>query len=289
MTIIDKKKEWLQKSDILVQALPYMQKYRKTFVIIKIGGKVFQNPKVIKGLAHDIALLHQIGCYPILVHGGAIQVETFLEKLNIKSSFLDGMRITDSATMEVVEMVLGKVNKSLVASICKLKGMAVGLSGKDAKIIIAKQLKSKDGKDLGMVGSPAKINTHLLTSLCLNGFIPVVAPISCDEDGNTYNINSDLVAGEIASALQAKRLLYLSDISGVLDENKNVLPHLNTKAARLMIETGVVKSGMIPKLNTCISVVEKGVASVVILDGLIPHIVLLEMFTDYGAGTLISC
>ncbi len=289
-------KDWLSNADMLTEALPYMQKYADSIIVIKYGGHAMKDTKSIKSFCEDIALLKQSGLKPVIVHGGGPQIGNMLEKLGIETKFESGMRITDDKTLEIVEMVLcGGINKEIASNINNCGCKAVGLSGKDASMIIAKK---HDGKikdesniekivDLGFVGIPEKINTDIIEILTSNDFIPVIAPLGISEDGKTFNINADTVAGAIAHSLNAKRLLVLTDVEGVKDNQNNVIEELTKDEALKLIADETIDGGMIPKINTCIDAVEKGVSAAVIVDGRVKHAVLLELFTEHGAGTLI--
>ena len=289
-------KDWLSNADMLTEALPYMQKYADSIIVIKYGGHAMKDTKSIKSFCEDIALLKQSGLKPVIVHGGGPQIGNMLEKLGIETKFESGMRITDDKTLEIVEMVLcGGINKEIASNINNCGCKAVGLSGKDASMIIAKK---HDGKikdesniekivDFGFVGIPEKINTDIIEILTSNDFIPVIAPLGISEDGKTFNINADTVAGAIAHSLNAKRLLVLTDVEGVKDNENNVIEELTKDEALKFIADETIAGGMIPKINTCIDAVEKGVSAAVIVDGRVKHAVLLELFTEHGAGTLI--
>ena len=289
-------KDWLSNADMLTEALPYMQKYADSIIVIKYGGHAMKDTKSIKSFCEDIALLKQSGLKPVIVHGGGPQIGNMLEKLGIETKFESGMRITDDKTLEIVEMVLcGGINKEIASNINNCGCKAVGLSGKDASMIIAKK---HDGKikdesniekivDLGFVGIPEKINTDIIEILTSNDFIPVIAPLGISEDGKTFNINADNVAGAIAHSLNAKRLLVLTDVEGVKDNQNNVIEELTKDEALKLVADETIAGGMIPKINTCIDAVEKGVSAAVIVDGRVRHAVLLELFTEHGAGTLI--
>ena len=289
-------KNWLNNADMLTQALPYMQKYADSIVVIKYGGNAMKDSQSIKSFCEDVALLKQSGLKPVIVHGGGPQIGNMLEQLGIETKFESGMRITDEKTLDVVEMVLcGGINKEIASEINQSGCKAIGISGKDASMIIAKK---HDGKikdesniekivDLGFVGIPKKINTEIIEILINNDFIPVIAPLGISEDGKTFNINADTVAGAIAFSLNAKRLLILTDVQGVLDDDDNIIEEISKEEALTMIEKGIISGGMIPKVNTCINALEKGVSASVIVDGRVKHAILLELFTQHGAGTLI--
>ncbi|MFZ1430075.1 MAG: acetylglutamate kinase [Geminicoccaceae bacterium] len=279
----------------LIEALPYMRRYQGAVMVIKYGGHAMGDENVARDFARDIVLLKQVGINPVVVHGGGPQIKAMLERLQIQSDFVDGLRVTDRATVEVVEMVLaGKINKEIVTAIQAAGGKAVGISGKDGRLIEATKLsrtKRDPGSniervvDLGFVGEPAKINTELLEVFMNTDIIPVIAPIGVGADGQTYNINADTAAGAIGGALRARKLLMLTDVRGVLDGNKQLLPTLTDNEARRLIESGVVTGGMIPKLETCLAAVAGGVEAAVIVDGRVPHAILLELFTEHGFGT----
>ncbi len=282
---------------MLVQALPHMQRYDDTIVVVKYGGHAMGDEHVARDFAKDIVLLEQSGVNPVVVHGGGPQIGKMLEKLGIKSEFAAGLRVTDKATVEIVEMVLaGSINKALVGFINEAGGKALGLSGKDGNMVVAtkatRSVVDPDSNiervvDLGFVGEPSKVDTTVLDQILGRELIPVLAPVATGEEGGTFNVNADTFAGAIAGALGAKRLLLLTDVPGVLDKNKQLIPELTITEARRLIADGTVSGGMIPKLETCIYALEQGVEGVVILDGKVPHAVLLELLTDHGAGTLI--
>jgi len=287
-----------EKANIIAEALPYMQRYAGETIVVKYGGHAMGDPALAELFAQDIVLLKHAGINPVVVHGGGPQIQAMLERLGIKSEFTAGLRITDAATVEVVEMVLaGSINKQIVTAINKAGGKAIGLSGKDCSLITARKLKrtmtDPDSNierilDLGFVGEPAHINTEILDVMADSDIIPVVAPIGVSEAGVTYNINADTVAGEIASALASRRLLLLTDVPGVLDMDKKLIKELSIERARDMMADETISGGMIPKVENCISAVHAGVGGVVILDGRVPHAVLLELLTEHGVGTLIE-
>ena len=270
----------------LSEALPFIQRYAGRNIVIKFGGNAMGDTALTQKFAHDVVLLRQFGLRPVIVHGGGPQIGSMLEKLDIKSEFVDGLRVSDMETVGVAEMVLsGAINKSIVQAINQAGGRAVGLSGKDANLIMAK---AKDAK-LGFTGEPIDTDISVLDVLASAdpGFIPVVSPISGGTDGASYNVNADTAAGVLAGALKASRLMLLTDIEGVMDKDKNLLTNLSSKDALELIENGTAKGGMIPKLMTAIDAVKAGVEAVVILDGRRAHGLLVELFTDQGAGTLI--
>ncbi|KLK94360.1 acetylglutamate kinase [Microvirga vignae] len=284
-------------AEVLVQALPHMQRYDQQVVVIKYGGHAMGDRAAAEDFAEDVVLLEQSGIKPIVVHGGGPQIGKMLEKLGIKSEFKGGLRVTDQATVEVVEMVLaGSINKQIVGWIGTEGGKAVGLSGKDGNMVVARKATrtavDPDSNiekvvDLGFVGEPEKVNREVLDQVLSAELIPVLAPVAIGQDGQTYNVNADTFAGAIAGAMTAKRLLLLTDVPGVLDKNKNLIPEMTIEDCRRLIADGTITDGMIPKIETCIYALERGVEAVVILDGKVPHAVLLELFTDHGAGTLI--
>lgn len=287
---------WLERARILSEALPYMQRYDKRTVVVKYGGHAMGDETLSRQFAKDIVLLKQAGVNPIVVHGGGPQIGAMLKRLNIKSEFSNGLRITDKATVDVVEMVLaGSINKQIVTALNQAGGKAVGLSGKDGNLIQARKFTPSGASDsniekldLGFVGEPAKINPEILETIIKSDIIPVVAPIGVGAEGETFNINADTAAGALASAMSAERLLLLTDVRGVLDKAGQLIPEMSLEQAHGYMKDGTISGGMIPKLETCITSVEQGVEAVAILDGRVPHVVLLELFTEHGAGTLIQ-
>ena len=287
----------IDKAKILIEALPYIQRFAGKTLVVKYGGNAMTDPELESSFARDIVLLKTVGLNPIVVHGGGPQVDSLLKRLGQESDRIDGMRVTDAATMEVVEMVLGgSVNKSIVNLINQHGGRAIGLTGKDGNLLRARKLlmekQEADGSvtqiDLGMVGEVTGVKTDVLEMFTQGDFIPVIAPLGVDEEGNTYNINADLVAGKVAEALGAEKLILLTNITGVLDENKNLLTGLSTQEVDRLIETGVIYGGMIPKVGCALDAVKGGVVSAHIVDDRVPHATLLEIFTDHGVGTLIT-
>lgn len=268
----------------LSEALPYLQRYDDAVVVIKLGGHAMGSDEAMEGFARDVVLMQQVGVNPVIVHGGGPMINQMLDKLQIKSDFVNGKRVTDEATMEVVEMVLsGRVNKRIVQAINRQGGKAVGLSGKDANLIIC------DPTDpaLGLVGDPNEIDPSILRTLFADDAIPVIAPLGAGRQGETFNINGDTAAGAVAAALKADRLLLLTDVDGVRDAQGNVLTALSDTQIRDMITDGTIAGGMIPKTETALDAIEGGVRAVVILDGRAPNAVLLELYTEHGAGSLI--
>ncbi len=289
---------WLDKVATLIESLPYMKRYSGLSIVIKFGGHAMGEQVSMDSFASDMVLLRQVGAKPVVVHGGGPQIASMLSRLKLESNFIDGLRVTDQQTISIVEMVLaGAINKSLVASISAAGGLAVGISGKDGNLITAKKLehttKATDSAienlvDLGYVGVPEVVDTHVLGALMSADMIPVVAPLGLGTDGQTYNINADTAAGSVASALGASRLLMLTDVAGVLDENGRIIPRLTVEQAKQLISNGVINGGMIPKVETCIEAIQAGAGAAVILDGRKKHAVLVELFTEHGIGTLIQ-
>ena len=282
----DLSQKWLEKAGLLVEALPYMRRYAGKAIVVKFGGHAMGEQAFVDSFASDMVLLRQVGTNPLIVHGGGPQIGAMLEKLEIESSFVNGLRVTDEATISVVEMVLaGGINKSLVAAIAKAGGKAVGISGKDGNLI--KATKAHDGS-LGYVGYPETIDISVIEALMSHDMMPVVAPTAMGDDGMTYNINADTAAGAVAGAIGASRLLMLSDVTGILDKDGQLIERVNIAQAKQLITDGTVSGGMIPKLETCIQAVEDGAEAAVILDGRAPHAVLVELFTEHGIGTMIA-
>jgi acetylglutamate kinase len=288
---------WRSTARVLVEALPYILKYDGKIIVVKFGGNAMTGG-VTEDFAQDIILMKQTGMEPVIVHGGGPQIGAMLQKLAIPSTFIDGLRVTDAAAVEVVEMVLtGAINKQIVSGINAFGGHAVGLSGKDGNLITARKLErmkldpvTLENKpvDLGFVGVPEKINPEVLRTFIKSDLIPVIAPVGAGKHGETFNINADTVAGSVACAMQAERLILLTDVEGVLDQEGKLIPNLTAAEARALIENGTISGGMIPKIETAIEAVEGDVSAAVILDGRIPHVLLLELFTEHGAGTLIT-
>jgi acetylglutamate kinase len=282
---------------VLSEALPHMQRYDEETIVVKYGGHAMGDETVARSFARDIVLLEQTGINPVVVHGGGPQIEAMLKRAGVQSQFAGGLRITDAKTLEIVEMVLaGAINKQIVGYVNAAGGKAIGLCGKDGNMVIARKATRKvidpDSHiekvvDLGFVGEPDKVDTTVLNTVLGRELIPVLAPVCASAEGGTYNVNADTFAGAIAGALKAKRFLLLTDVPGVLDKNKKLIPELAAADVRGLIADGTISGGMIPKVETCLYAIEQGVEGVVILDGKVPHAVLLELFTDHGAGTLI--
>jgi acetylglutamate kinase len=282
---------------ILSEALPYMQRYDEAIVVVKYGGHAMGAENLAREFARDIVLLEQTAINPVVVHGGGPQIEAMLRKVGVQSQYAAGLRITDAKTLEIVEMVLaGSINKQMVGYINEAGGKAIGLCGKDGNMVIARKLTRtvvdpdsalEKVVDLGFVGEPDKVDTTVLTQILGRELIPVLAPVAAAVNGGTFNVNADTFAGAIAGALKAKRLLLLTDVPGVLDKSNSLIKELSIYDARRLIADGTISGGMIPKVETCIEALDRGVEGVVILDGKVPHAVLLELFTELGAGTLI--
>ena len=289
--------EWLKKADLLTETLPFMKRYANKVIVVKFGGNAMGKKEYITSFANDIVLLQQVGMLPVVVHGGGPQIGEMLSKLKIKTEFINGLRVTDSATIDVVEMVLsGVTNKSIVTAISNSGAKSVGISGKDGNLITAKRLTKIDENsdsnlekviDLGYVGEPEKIDPQVIKALINEKMIPVIAPVGMGNDGLTYNINADTAAGAISAAMKASRMIMLTDVTGVLDKNGNLIPELTIDEALELITKKVVVGGMIPKVKTCIDAVQGGAEASVIMDGRMPHSLLLELFTEHGVGTII--
>lgn len=282
-------KSLIEKARTLVEALPYIRAFHDKIVVIKYGGAAMVDPDLKASFATDVTLLRFIGMRPVIVHGGGPQIGQMLKRVGKESQFVDGLRVTDDETMEIVEMVLGgTVNAEIVELIGRAGGQAVGLTGKDGRFMRVERAHSPSGRDLGRVGMPEYIEPDLLLRMTQNGFIPVIAPIASDAHGGTFNVNADVAAGRIAEALVAEKLILLTDVEGVLDRDGELLPKLDRFEARRAIEAGSIDGGMIPKVECCIRARERGVTSTHIIDGRLPHALLLEIFTDGGVGTQIA-
>jgi acetylglutamate kinase len=282
-------KESIQKAQILIEAFPYIRQWYGATVVVKYGGSTRSGAEELKNTLQDIVLMKFVGMRPVVVHGGGKDITTLTEKMGIRSQFVDGLRVTDLPTMEVVEMVLGgKINKELVSTIQQLGGQAVGLSGKDGNMLQTTRMKSKTGKDIGYVGRVSKVNTSILDILDKEQFIPVIAPLGLGADGKTYNVNADEAAGAIAAALKAEKLVFLTDVPGICrkkDDPKSLLSTVKVKEVAKLIKSGVISGGMIPKVEACLHAVKSGVHKTHIINGTLPHALLLEIFTPQGVGT----
>ena len=288
---------WRSTARVLVEALPFILQYDQKVVVVKFGGNAMDEHSQ-HDFSQDIVLMKQTGIEPVVVHGGGPQIGAMLKKLEIPSQFIDGLRVTDEATMDVVEMVLiGSINKHIVTGINRAGGHAVGLSGTDSNLVVAKKLErmkidpeTHESKpvNLGFVGEPEVVNPEVLRTFIKSDLVPVIAPVGVGRDGESYNINADTVAGAVAGSMHAERLILLTDVDGVLDKDGKLIPRLTLSEARTLIADGTITGGMIPKIETAIEAVESGVKAAVILDGRIPHVLLLELFTEHGAGTLIT-
>lgn len=287
----------LAKAETLTDALPYMQRYKGKTFVVKYGGHAMGDPELARDFAEDVVLLKAVGINPVVVHGGGPQIGQMLKRLGVESKFIGGLRVTDAETARIAEMVLaGSINKEIVSWIGAAGGRAIGISGKDSGLVTARKVQRNEADplqgierhvDLGFVGEPVAVDASVLTTLSGQGFIPVVAPIALGTDGHTYNINADTMAGAIAGALGASRFFLLTDVPGVLDKDKNLLTDLDPGRIMALKADGTISGGMIPKVETCVAAVDAGVDAAVILDGRIPHAMLLEIFTTQGAGTLV--
>jgi acetylglutamate kinase len=286
--------EWINKAEVLLEALPYMRRFQGQTVVVKYGGAAMKEPELKAGFAQDITLLQYLGIHPVVVHGGGPQIGQVLERMNIPTRFVEGMRVTDQPTLDVVEMVLaGKINKEIVHLINRAGGRAVGLSGKDGRLLTARKLQFYRPRedeppeiiDIGHVGEVTGVHAHLIRTLQAQNFIPVIAPVGVGEEGETYNINADLVAGAVAGALKAAKLILLTDVAGVLDKAGQLISSLTRDAALILMKEEVIAGGMIPKVNCCLEAISHGVGKAHVLDGRVLHAVLLEIFTDEGVGT----
>lgn len=296
--ILQDRAAWLERAKTLSESLPFMRQYSDETVVIKFGGHAMESDDLARLFARDIVLLKQVGVNPVVVHGGGPQIDLMLKRLDIQTPRVDGLRFTDEATVEVVEMILsGKINKQIVSAINEAGGFAVGLSGKDGHLIRARKLrrtkKDPDSNiekilDLGFVGEPTEITPHILDVFQQTDVIPVIAPVGMGNAGETFNINADTVAGAIAAATGARRMIMLTDVPGVLDKSGNLIPEMTVSQVAGYIADGTISGGMIPKVETCLEAVNQGVDAAIILDGRVPHAVLLELFTPHGVGTLIK-
>ena len=285
----------LEKAKILTQALPFIKRYHGKTIVIKYGGSAMTDQKIKEQFIQDVVLMKFVGINPVVVHGGGPEINAMLEKIGKESRFVEGNRVTDLETVEIVEMILsGKVNKDLVSNINRHGGRAIGLSGKDDNmILVEKKFIEKDGEtiDIGYVGEIKEINTDIIDMLDFNNYIPVISTIGVDKEGQTYNINADYVAGEIAGKIKADRLIFLTDVDGIMQDHTNketLISDITRKEVEILIEDGTISGGMLPKVETCLHALKKGVENVIILNGKIEHSILLELFTEEGAGTLLK-
>ena len=286
----------INKATILSKALPFMQRYSGKNITVKLGGAVMGEKNLSSSFAKDIVLLKQVGINPVVVHGGGPKIKDMLDKLGVESNFINGLRVTDKKTMKIVEMVLsGSINKEIVMEINKEGGRGIGLSGKDALLAETKKIKIPSSNlqasklsDIGFVGQPHKINKELLKWLLQSDLVPVISPIGFDKSFETFNINADIMAGSVASNINSERLILLTDVDGVLDKKGNLLTEISLDDIKKLIKNGTISGGMIPKIETCVNAVRKGVKAAVILNGKVPHAILLEIFTERGVGTLIT-
>lgn len=276
----------MEKVEVLLEALPYIKNFSGSTFVVKYGGAAMEEERLKKEFAKDVVLLKYVGINPVIVHGGGPQIERLLTRLNIPTRFVDGLRVTDEATLEVVEMVLsGSINKNIVKHIHEMGGQAVGLSGKDGKLIMAEQVKDKD---IGFVGEVVDVNARIIRDLSDSGYVPVIAPLAAGVNGGSYNVNADTAAGSIAKALKAEKLILLTDVPGVLDGNLKPISMLKAGEAQQLIKSHAVRGGMIPKITCCLDALNGGVKKTHIIDGRVPHALLLEIFTDSGIGTQIA-
>ena len=293
-----RKKQQPEKAEILAEALPYMRRFAGQTFVVKFGGHAMGDESLTELFAQDVVLLKHVGVNPVVVHGGGPQISKMLDRLKIKSSFVEGLRVTDADTVEIVEMVLsGSINKQIASAINRAGGRAVGISGKDGNLIEARKVKRRHRDpqsniervlDLGFVGEPAKVHTDLLSELAKSQVIPVIAPIGSGKRGETYNINADTVAGAIAGALNASKLIMLTDVAGVLDADNDLIATLTPRQANSLLRRKGATGGMIPKIETCLNALKQGTAAAHIIDGRVPHVLLLEIFTAHGVGTMIT-
>ncbi|WP_320122309.1 acetylglutamate kinase [uncultured Sphaerochaeta sp.] len=280
------------KAEVLIEAIPYIRTFAGSIVVVKYGGSAMVDEQLKKSVIQDIAMLKYIGLKPVVIHGGGKEITSLLDRLGKKSEFLDGLRVTDAETAQVAEMVLsGSIGKSLVSELEQVGISAVGISGKDGRTLLCSKKLDDKGRDLGYVGHVEKVDTSLLETLLSNNFVPVVSPVGVDEEGNTYNINADYAASAVAGSLAAQKLVFLTDVEGILkdkDDPSSIIRTLSTRQAEEYIQDGTINGGMIPKVQCCLDGLEKGVSSVHVLDGRVPHAILLEIFTTRGIGTMVT-
>ncbi len=292
MPMIDQYEQFIQKAATLVEALPYIREFEGKTVVVKYGGAAMENTRLRESTTEDITLMKYVGMNPVIVHGGGPEINRTLQRLGVESKFHNGLRITDEETVRVVEMVLaGSLNKEIVSLISRAGGNPVGLCGKDGNLLHARKLVGDDGTDLGYVGEITSVHFKIISVLCDAGLIPVIAPIATDPQGNTWNVNADSAAGEIAAAIQAEKLVFLTDTPGILRDPKDpasLIHQLDYREIENLIEQGVIAGGMIPKVEACLKALDYGVSKTHIIDGRVPHSLLLEIFTDQGMGTLVT-
>jgi acetylglutamate kinase len=292
MPMLGQYEEFIQKAATLVEALPYIREFEGKTVVIKYGGAAMESSRLRESTAEDIVLMKYVGMNPVVVHGGGPEINRTLQRLGVEAKFHNGLRITDEETVKIVEMVLaGALNKGIVTLVSRAGGNPIGISGKDGNLLHARKLNAKDGTDLGFVGEITGVHFKILTVLCEAGLIPIIAPIATDAQGNTWNVNADSAAGEIAAAIQAEKLVFLTDTPGILRDPKDkasLIHQLNYLEIEELIEQGIIAGGMIPKVEACLKALDYGVAKTHIIDGRVPHSLLLEIFTDRGMGTLVT-
>lgn len=292
MSTFDQYGEFIQKAATLVEALPYIREFEGKTVVIKYGGAAMENPRLRESTTEDIVLMKYVGMNPVVVHGGGPEISRTLQRLGVEAKFHNGLRITDEETVKVVEMVLaGSLNKEIVTLVSRAGGNPIGICGKDGNLLHARKLMGEDGADLGFVGEITGVHFKIISVLCDAGLIPIIAPIATDPQGNTWNVNADTAAGEIAAAIQAEKLVFLTDTPGILrdpKDNTSLIHQLNYLEIEDLIEKGVIAGGMIPKVDACLKALDYGVAKTHIIDGRVPHSLLLEIFTDRGLGTLVT-
>lgn len=282
-------KELALKATVLTEVLPYIKEHRGNTVVIKFGGNAMEDPEIRRMFASDVVLMRYVGIQPVIIHGGGPQITGYMKRLSKEVEFVGGHRVTDTETMEIAKMVLvGKINKEIVSLINRHGTLSMGLSGDDGNLIMADKRFAEDGSDIGWVGDVRSINALIIEELLTYELIPVIASVGTDEDGNSYNINADMVAGEVAAAVGAAKIIYMTDVPGILDASGGLITELDLAGCRRMLETGAVSRGMIPKVTSCLGAVENGVSSATILDGTVEHALLLEVFTDQGVGTMIT-
>ncbi|MCC6796419.1 MAG: acetylglutamate kinase [Candidatus Hydrogenedentes bacterium] len=292
MSLLDQYQEFIQKAATLVEALPYIREFEGKTVVIKYGGAAMENERLRESTTEDIVLMKYVGMNPVVVHGGGPEINRTLQRLGVEAKFHNGLRVTDEETVKVVEMVLaGSLNKEIVTLVSRAGGNPIGICGKDGNLLHARKLVAEDGADLGFVGEITGVHFKIITVLCDAGLIPIIAPIATDPQGNTWNVNADTAAGEIAAAIQAEKLVFLTDTPGILRDPKDpasLIHQLNYLEIEDLIEQGVIAGGMIPKVEACLKALDYGVVKSHIIDGRVPHSLLLEIFTDKGMGTLVT-